>query len=1296
HDYEEGTVVDISAAPATGYQFVNWTGGVADANNASTTVTMNGNKTVTANFSLIPPEGSVVSSVIPSNSNPEVGDQITVDIKIDMSGVQSPNDKLGSFTGSLDWNSAVLAYNSNSGPQAGFTGAVNPSSGHIAFNGANAAGASGNITVLQITFDVVGAGSSVLDLGYSAMAAATTFNNLLPYLVVNDGSVSVNPPIYTLTMAVSPAGTGTTSPAIGDHSYQDGTVVDISATPSSDYQFASWSGDVADANSASTTVTVHGNTTVTANFVLANPSGSAVSSAIPSNSSPDIGDQITVDIKIDMSGVNSPNSNLGSFSGALDWNPAVLTYSSHSGPLAGFTGAVNPSSGHIAFNGANAGGASGDITVLQITFDVVGVGVCPLDLGYSAMAAAGSFYDLLPILTVNDGNVEVCIPIAGVNPASLSFDACMGSGNPASQSVSISNTGCGAMDWTIADDADWLSFSSNSGSVSAGSSASVDVEVDIAGLSTGNYTGTITVSSNAYNGDQTVSVTLTVNQPQLSVSPASLQFESLQDGDNPANQQFTISNPGCGSLLWSVSDNADWLSVDPASGSTASQQSSGVNVIVNIAGLLEGIHTATITVEDDNQLSPAQTIDVVLDLGPATIEADFSADPSEGNAPLYVQFSDLSTGKITEWHWDFGDGSSSDEQNPSHTFNPEISRSYTVVLTVTGPAGQDMAEKSIDVIIPIRPDFDAGPTVGFGPLTVKFENLTEGATNPQYYWDFGDGTTSNCENPKHCYVKPGLYEVSLTATTSGARATKRVWGLVEVYNDKKQSGFAGLKVIDGSAPIDKNNGWDKAIDGDIYKWSGVTSTGLGEGWAIFGFQNDQIHTINRIRMYSHIFNGGSYARKLNVYASTTGTEDTDFSLAYVLENGDYWNDHMLDPVDAKYLKIVILEPASWNYQQICEFEVYDAIEKVDVSGSTIAATNPHYANGTDECTVAVYVADADNNPVTGLPSGAIRVASDACGNHYYPAYETNIPGTYAASFTSIVPGDQTITAYVLGEKVEYQDLDIQTPVVVNFIEPDYVKEDLVVVSGSETEPGEGWDNAIDGDIQGSDGIVTPVNYWSKAWVIFKFANQQINNFQKFKMILDPTSGSSSELVSKFDVLVSVTDTEDSNFVLLESLDACTPDWDNHLIWPVSAKYVKLVLRGPLGQTKRFAEFEVYSTPSMLPKSTHHKVSKADLFVQAPKSFNLESNYPNPFNPETTIKYQLASIADVTLKIYNLKGQLVATLVNENQDTGYYAVVWQGINNYGAPVSSGVYVVEFQATDEHAKTHRYTQKMTLMK
>ena len=76
----------------------------------------------------------------------------------------------------------------------------------------------------------------------------------------------------------------------------------------------------------------------------------------------------------------------------------------------------------------------------------------------------------------------------------------------------------------------------------------------------------------------------------------------------------------------------------------------------------------------------------------AQFVADFSANPTKGPAPFTVSFTDQSTGSITSWEWDFGDGSASNIQNPSHTYT--AIGTYTVSLTVAGPEGSDTNTKA--------------------------------------------------------------------------------------------------------------------------------------------------------------------------------------------------------------------------------------------------------------------------------------------------------------------------------------------------------------------------------------------------------------------------------------------------------------------------------------------------------------------------------------------------------------------------------------------------------------------------
>jgi len=82
--------------------------------------------------------------------------------------------------------------------------------------------------------------------------------------------------------------------------------------------------------------------------------------------------------------------------------------------------------------------------------------------------------------------------------------------------------------------------------------------------------------------------------------------------------------------------------------------------------------------------------------------------------------------------------------------------------------------------------------------------------------------------------------------------------------------------------------------------------------------------------------------------------------------------------------------------------------------------------------------------------------------------------------------------------------------------------------------------------------------------------------------------------------------------------------------------------------------------------------------EIPLHFALEQNYPNPFNPSTTIKYAIAKSADVSVSIFNVRGQKVVTLVNQKQPAGSYSIVWNGRDTNGNVVASGIYLYQIQA------------------
>ena len=80
----------------------------------------------------------------------------------------------------------------------------------------------------------------------------------------------------------------------------------------------------------------------------------------------------------------------------------------------------------------------------------------------------------------------------------------------------------------------------------------------------------------------------------------------------------------------------------------------------------------------------------------------------------------------------------------------------------------------------------------------------------------------------------------------------------------------------------------------------------------------------------------------------------------------------------------------------------------------------------------------------------------------------------------------------------------------------------------------------------------------------------------------------------------------------------------------------------------------------------------------PLTFNLYDNYPNPFNPTTSITFDLSTESPVKLEIYDIAGHKIITLINEQRQAGTYQVIWNGQDNLGNSVASGLYVYRIQA------------------
>ncbi|MDD5048516.1 MAG: DUF3344 domain-containing protein [Methanoregulaceae archaeon] len=192
---------------------------------------------------------------------------------------------------------------------------------------------------------------------------------------------------------------------------------------------------------------------------------------------------------------------------------------------------------------------------------------------------------------------------------------------------------------------------------------------------------------------------------------------------------------------------------------------------------------------------------LVVEKTEGAVSADFSATPLFGDAPLTVQFTDESTGYITDYAWTFGDGETSTDASPSHEYT--ACGTYTVSLTVTGVGSSDTETKT-DYITVKEPapvvDFTADPTSGVDPLTVAFDATNTGGAVDSWKWEYSadSGTTwaefATTEDASFTFGE-GTYSVRVTATGPDYSDTETKDNLIQV-------GEAVIQVTIDPASID--------------------------------------------------------------------------------------------------------------------------------------------------------------------------------------------------------------------------------------------------------------------------------------------------------------------------------------------------------------------------------------------------------------------------------------------------------------------------------------------------------------
>jgi PKD repeat protein len=247
------------------------------------------------------------------------------------------------------------------------------------------------------------------------------------------------------------------------------------------------------------------------------------------------------------------------------------------------------------------------------------------------------------------------------------------------------------------------------------------------------------------------------------------------------------------------------------------------------------------------------------------VTAEFSGTPTVGTETVTVNFTNLSTGDVDTCLWDFGDGETSTScGDPVHTYT--VPRLYTVSLTVNGFGSDTSAESKTDYIkvyAAVSADFRADDIDGAAPHRVNFTYSATGSVDT-CFWDFGDGTSTTCENVSHTYSSAGIYTVSLTVNGLGGDSdTKTKVGYVSVY-DPVTANFNSIPTI-GPTPLMVNFTNNSNGDVDTCLWA------FGDG-----------NTSNNCENPSHTYlNIGNYTVSLTV-TGLGGDSNTKTRSAYIV------------------------------------------------------------------------------------------------------------------------------------------------------------------------------------------------------------------------------------------------------------------------------------------------------------------------------------------------------------------------------------------------------------------------------
>jgi PKD repeat protein len=715
---------------------------------------------------------------------------------------------------------------------------------------------------------------------------------------------------------------------------------------------------------------------------------------------------------------------------------------------------------------------------------------------------------------------------------------------------------------------------------------------------------------------------------------------------------------------------------------------------------------------------------------------DFQSDVQSGCIPLSVSFENLTAGTADSYLWDFGDGGSSQEVNPVHVY--QEAGQYTVKLKAYNSCGEDSVVMIgyVDALSGAVSEFRATPTTGSAPLTVNFTDLS--LYSPiTWFWDFGDGGSDIESNPTYRFLFPGIYDVMLvTENDCGTQPDTLIKpDYITIY------GFESM--VYNTLEIDRYNFRYDFYEDTLYGLfertispKGAMAVNPSRGRVTFSFGDSTLSVFDSTNLRATLTKDvprGTY----DFYLITTGSGGSPVDTLplqftstadSLLETTPLALDFGEVPQDsAKNLTLTVRN----NIQFPDTFSV--TVTNITTSPS-VFSSNFSGQFRLDAVTktrqVQVSFAPADLGAVNGVltifsndpayPQWDVSLSGTGIVERTPPAVDSTKPYIMEKEFpvtdsltiyytepidqSTLQPGSITITSLKSGNPIAGEwiyNLDNNVSIFKptgGFAVLDSIR---VVLNGNIADlAGNTLDGNGDGQGTGAPGDNYIFDFTTGLAVYPGDANNDgiVNEMDVLPLGVyweaegDPRRGDAHiwtrQAATSWDpVRATYADCNGDGIINGSDVEIIQNNWGlTHVIEGSPTVFT-------MDELNENAESfnDINNTVEVIGAGESgdkmHDLLSGYITEQANiEHFSLGRNFPNPFNPVTTIDFTIPRECHVTLEVYNVLGQTVKMLVDETLPSGYGSVTWDGTDGNGNPVPSGVYFYRMTA-DEFSKVRK---------